>query len=78
MPSNELKKLRVDASRKLLFLLGIYVEHNFKGMATGDESWSQYSSYSDSIFADSGERVVPRIRQDIPGQKTLLPICFPS
>jgi hypothetical protein len=36
--SNDQKKLRVDASRKLLSLLGIYAEHNFKGIATGDES----------------------------------------
>jgi transposase len=31
------KKVRVDASRKLLSLLGIHAEHNFKGIATGDE-----------------------------------------
>jgi hypothetical protein len=33
------KKLPIDASRKLLSLLGIYAEHNFEGMATGNESW---------------------------------------
>jgi hypothetical protein len=32
------KKLRVDASRNLLSLLGMYAEHNFEGIATADES----------------------------------------
>jgi hypothetical protein len=61
-----------------LSLLGIYTEHNFKGIATGDESWFQYSSYSDSMFAGSRESIVPRIRRDITGKKTLLTILFPS
>jgi hypothetical protein len=61
-----------------LYLLGIYIEHNVKGIATGDEFWFQYSSYSDSLFAGARESVVPRIRRDISGRKTLLPICFPS
>jgi hypothetical protein len=76
--SDDQKKVRVNVSRKLLSLLGIYAEHNFKGIATGDESWFQYSSYSDSMFAGSRESVVPRIRRDIFGQKTLLPIFFLS
>jgi hypothetical protein len=54
------KKLRVDASRKLLSLLGIDAEHNFKRIATGDESWFRYSSYSDLMFPGSRESVVPR------------------
>jgi hypothetical protein len=33
-------------------MLEIYAEHYFEGIATGDESWFQYSSYSDSMFAD--------------------------
>jgi transposase len=41
--SDDQKKLRVDASGKLLSLLGIYAEHNFKEIAIGDESWFQYS-----------------------------------
>jgi hypothetical protein len=61
-----------------LSLLGINAEHNFKGIATGDESWFQYSSYSDLMFAGSKESVVPRIWRDISGQETLLPIFFPS
>jgi hypothetical protein len=69
--SDDQKKLLVDASRKLLSLLGIYAEHNFKGNATGDESWFQHSSDSDSdsMLADCRESVVPRIGQDIAGQK---------
>jgi DNA-binding MarR family transcriptional regulator len=63
--SDDQKKLRVDASRKLLFLLGMYAELDFQGIATGDEFWFQYSSYSDSMCAGSRESVVPRIRRDI-------------
>jgi hypothetical protein len=59
----------------ILSMLGIYAEHNFEGIATSDESWFQYSSSSDSIFADSRESAVPRIRRDISGQKTMLTIC---
>jgi hypothetical protein len=67
--SDDQKKLLVGASRKLLSLLGIYAEPNFKGIATDDESWFQCSSYSDSMFAGSRESIVPRIRRDISGQK---------
>jgi hypothetical protein len=35
------KKLRVDASRELLSMLGMYTEYYFEGIATGDESWFQ-------------------------------------
>jgi histone-lysine N-methyltransferase SETMAR len=76
--SNDQKKLRVDASRKLLSMLGMYAEHNFEGIAPGDESWFQYSSYSDSMFADSRESVVPRVRQGISGRKTMITIFFTS
>jgi transposase len=47
--SDDQKMLQVDASRKLLSLLEMDSEHNFGGIATGDEFWFQYSSYSDSI-----------------------------
>jgi hypothetical protein len=50
-------------------MLGMYAEHNCEGIATSDVSWSQYSSDSDSMFADSRESVVPRIRRDISGKK---------
>jgi hypothetical protein len=59
-------------------MLGMYAEHYFEGIVTGDEFWFQYSSYSDSMSAVSRESVVPKVRRDISGQKTLLPICFPS
>jgi hypothetical protein len=72
------KSLRVDASRKLCSLLGMYAEHNFEGIATVHESEFQYSSCSDSMFAGSRESIVPRIRRDLSGQKTLLAIFFTS
>jgi hypothetical protein len=67
--SNDQKKLRVDASWKLLSLLGMYAEHHSEGIATADESWFQYSSYPDLVFAGSRESVVPRIRRDISGRQ---------
>jgi hypothetical protein len=69
---------RIDASQKLLSMLGRYAEHYLDGVATGDEFWCQYSSYSDSIFADSRESVIPRIRQDVSGQTTMMTIFFTS
>jgi hypothetical protein len=56
----------------------MYTEHNLEGIATGDEFWFQYSSYSDSMFAGSREGVAPRIRWDISRQKTMLTIFFTS
>jgi transposase len=78
--SDAQKKLRVDASRQLLSMLGMYAEYNFEGITTGDESWFQYSSYSDSdsMFAESRANVVPRIRRDISGPKTMVTIFFTS
>jgi hypothetical protein len=70
--SHSQKKLGVDASRKLLSLLGMDAEHNFEGIATGDESWFQYFSYSDSMYTGSRESIVPRIRRDMSGQKLSL------
>jgi hypothetical protein len=70
--SDQQKKLRVDASRKLLSVLGMYAEHNFEGITIRDKYWFQYSSYSDSIFADSRESFVPRVRRDISGQQLWL------
>jgi hypothetical protein len=78
LSSGDQKKLRIDASQKLLSLLEMSVEHYFERIATTDESWFQYSCYADSMFADSRERVVPRIRQDISGQKTMFTIFFTS
>jgi hypothetical protein len=65
--SDDEKKLQIDASPKLLSMLGMNAENHFEGIAAGDESWFQYSSYSDSMFVDSRESMVPGIRQDISG-----------
>jgi hypothetical protein len=51
-------------------------ESTFEGIAAGDKFWFQYSFYSDSMFAVSRESVVPRIRQDMSGQKTMITIFF--
>jgi hypothetical protein len=76
--SHDQKKSRVDASRKLLSLLGMYAEHNFEGIAPSDESWFQYSSDSHSRFAGSRESAVPKIRREISAQKTMFTILFTS
>jgi hypothetical protein len=67
--SDDQKKLWVDPSRKLLSLLGISAEPNFKGIATGDESLFHCSSYFDWMFAGSRESIVPTIPREISGQK---------
>jgi hypothetical protein len=76
--SNDQKKLGIGASQKLMPMLGMYPEHCFKGIATGNESWFQYSSCSDSTFVDFRKSIVPKIRQDIYGQKTMITIVFAS
>jgi hypothetical protein len=62
----------------ICFLPGMYAEHYCEGIATGDESRFPYSSYSDSMLADSRSSAVPRIRQDISGHKTMITILFTS
>jgi hypothetical protein len=75
--SEHQKKVRIDPSQKLLSMLGMYAEHYSEGIAAGDESWFQYSAYSDSMFADSRESAVPRIWQDLCGEKPLIANFFP-
>jgi hypothetical protein len=57
LPSNDQKKSWIAASRELRSLLRVCAEHNFETIATGDVSWFQYASYSDSIFVESRESV---------------------
>jgi hypothetical protein len=70
--SDDQKEFQVDASHKVLSMLGMYAEYNFEGITTGEESWFQYSSCFDSMFAGSRENALPRIRRDISGQKTMV------
>jgi hypothetical protein len=76
--SDDQKKWRIVASRELLSLLQACAEHNFETIASEDESSFQYASCFDLMFAESRESVVPRIRQGISGQKTMIPIFFTS
>jgi hypothetical protein len=57
-------------------MLGMYAKHDVAAIATGDKSWFQNSSYSDSMFVNSRESAVPRNRQDISGEKTMITIFF--
>jgi hypothetical protein len=54
----------------------MYTDPRFEGMATGEKSRFQYSSYSDSMLADSKESIMPRIPHDIPGRKTMITSFF--
>jgi hypothetical protein len=65
--SDDRKKLRIDARQKLLPMPGISGDHSLEGIATHHELWFQCSSYSNSMFADSTESVVPPLRYDISG-----------
>jgi histone-lysine N-methyltransferase SETMAR len=76
--SDAQKEARIVECGKLLSMLAMYAEHDFEGIATGDESWFQYTSYSGSMFADSRESVTPRIRHDISTPKTMITIFFTS
>jgi hypothetical protein len=59
-------------------MLAMYAGHYFEEITTGDESWFQYSSYSDSMFVDSRESIVARIPQDISGQKAMTGVFLTS
>jgi hypothetical protein len=76
--SDDQKKSQMIASQNLLSMLRMYAKHDFEGITTGDKSWFQSSSDSDSMFADSRESIVPRIRQDISAFKTMITIFFTS
>jgi hypothetical protein len=72
------KKFRVDESRMLLDVLQLYAEHNFEGLATGDESWCRYGTHTDSMFASPAEDLVPKTRQNISARKPTATIFFTS
>jgi transposase len=67
--SEDQKKFRVDQFMMLLDMLQSYAGYNFEGIATGDEFWFRYSTYSDSMFAASAEDAVPRTKQNISAKK---------
>jgi hypothetical protein len=67
-----------DQSETLLDMLQLYGEHNFKGIATGDESWFLYTTSGDSMFAISPRDVVPRTKQNISAKKIMVTIFFTS
>jgi hypothetical protein len=55
-------------------MLGMSAKHYAAAIATGEKSWFQCSSYSDSMFVNSRESAVPRIRQHVPGEKIMITI----
>jgi len=72
------KEMRVEKARTLLSLLEGKVETNFRGIATGDESWFQYSYQSDHMYCPTFDDVVPRFSQDIGTKKIMVTIFFTS
>jgi hypothetical protein len=67
--SEDHKTSRVFQSKMLLERLKSFKEHDFEGIATREESWFRYSTYSDSMFAVSPEDVGPRTKQDMSVKK---------
>jgi transposase len=63
-----------DQSEMLLDILQLYAEHNFEGIAMGDESWFLYTTSGDPMFAISVRDVVPKTKQNISAKKTLVTI----
>jgi hypothetical protein len=70
------KVARVEESTEMLRILHEPEENHFKGIATGDESWFQYSYPSSKIFARSPTNVIPRTRRAIGAKKTIIIISF--
>jgi hypothetical protein len=60
----------------LLALLDQYFELQFKGIATGDESWVYYVIGSDSRFARQPEAMIPRPRPGISIQRVVIAVIF--
>jgi hypothetical protein len=51
-------------------------ENHFEGIATGDESWFQYSDPSAKMFAQSLTHVIPKTQQAIKMKQTMITIFF--
>jgi hypothetical protein len=62
--SHPQETLGVDTSVELLMLVDQYFELQFKGIATGDESWDRYLIESPSMFAGRREEVIPGPNQE--------------
>jgi hypothetical protein len=76
--SKDQKKSWIAALRELRSLQQVCAEYDFEAIAPRDESWFQYAFCSDLMFTESRERFVPRIRQGISGQETMIPLFFTS
>jgi hypothetical protein len=63
--SDTQKAARVEAAKEILRILQESETNDFDGVATGDESWFQYSTASLKKFARSAADVIPRTRQAV-------------
>jgi hypothetical protein len=59
----------VEASKTILRVLQDAESNDFKGIATGDESWFSYHHPSLIMFAWAPSEVIPRARQAIGAKK---------
>jgi hypothetical protein len=59
------KVARVEASKTILRVLQDTESNDFKGIATGDESWLRYCYPSSTMFARAPSEVIPKTRQTI-------------
>jgi hypothetical protein len=59
------KVARIEASKTVLRVLQDAGSNDFKGIATGDESWFRYRYRSSTVFARAPSEVILRTRQTI-------------
>jgi hypothetical protein len=70
------KVARDEASTEMLRILHESGENHFEEIATGNESWSQYSYPSSKMFARSPADIIPRTRQAIGTKGNMIAIFF--
>jgi hypothetical protein len=74
--SSAQKVAHVGASKTILRVLQDAESNDFEGIATGDESWFRYPYPSSTMFARAPSGVIPRTRQTIGAEKTMITIFF--
>jgi hypothetical protein len=70
--SSPQKAARVEVSEAMMRILQESEANHFHGIATGDEFWFQSLSSFWEIFARSRSDVIPRTRQAIGTEKTMI------
>jgi hypothetical protein len=77
-PNRSQKGQRVEAAKLLLQILQMFQPNAFDGIATGDESWFQFVSLSNSMFAPSRDLAATRTKDADRTKKTMLTVFCTS